>query len=457
MFNEIQWTNPSVKKLAGQDDPLETIVNKTRQLVLEAMDNGWGGPPYDPIQLAKLRAISVIPNEDIPDARIIPSSGNPEIEFNPNRSHARIRFSLAHEIAHTLFPDYKKSIHNRSGKLKRPDDWQIELLCNVSAAEILMPFGPTSGIQEIPIKMDNIIAIRNRYDVSTEAVLLRMIKITTQPVTLFSAAKTKDAKDAPYRVEYVVHSHTSSLPIHAGLEIPSDRVLSECTAIGWTSKRREKLFKELPPLEVECIGVSPYHNSIYPRVLGIIKPNANMISEPLEITYVVGDATKPRGKGYKIIAHVANDTSRRWGKGFGKVISKEWPKLQTSFVKWALKPGNLELGKSHSFRISEDLSIFSMVAQHGFANSAHPKIRYKHLAGCLESLAIEAKKNSAPVHMPRIGTGFAGGDWKIISELIYEHLVREGITVTVYDLSGREKPRANQNILDYVIESLATN
>lgn len=457
MPSKIQWTNPSVKKLAGQDDPLETIVNKTRQLILEAMDDGWNGPPYDPIHLANLRDISVIPNGDIPDARIIPTSENPEIEFNPNRSRTRIRFSLAHEIAHTLFPDYKKSIHNRSGELERSDDWQIELLCNVSAAEILMPFGPTSEIPKIPIKMENMIAIRNRYDVSTEAALLRMIKITTQPVTLFSAAKTKDVKDAPYRIEYVVHSRTSSLPIYAGLEISSNTVLSECTAIGWTSKRREKLFKELPSLEIECIGVLPYHNSIYPRVLGIIKSKASMHAEPLAITYVVGDATKPRGKGHKIIAHIANDASKKWGRGFGKVISREWPKLQTSFVKWAFNPDNHKLGKSHSFQISEDLNIFSMVAQRGFAKSVYPKIHYGHLAKCLESLAIEAQKKSASVHMPRIGTGFAGGDWKIINELIYEHLIKEGVAVTVYDLPGSEKPRTNQNILDYVPESLTIN
>ena len=457
MFNEIQWTNPSVKKLAGRDDPLETIVNKTRQLILEAIDNGWDGPPYDPIQLAEFREISVIPNEDISDARIIPTSEKQEIEFNPNRSHTRIRFSVAHEIAHTLFPDYKKSIHNRSGKLERHDDWQIELLCNVSAAEILMPFGPTSEIPKIPIKMENMIAIRNRYDVSTEAALLRMIKITTQSVTLLSAAKTKDTKDAPYRIEYVVHSHNSALPIRVGLEISSESVLSECTAIGWTAKRREKLFKELPSLEIECIGVLPYHNSIYPRVLVIITSKSSMNTEPLKITYLVGDATKPRGKGHKIIAHIANDTSKRWGKGFGKVISREWPKLQTSFVKWTCNPDNLKLGKSHSFQISKDMSIFSMVAQHGFGKSAYPKIRYRHLAKCLESLAIEAKKKSASVHMPRIGTGFAGGDWKIISELIDEHLVKKEVTVAVYDLSDREKPRTNQNILDYVTESLATN
>jgi hypothetical protein len=38
----------------------------------------------------------------------------------------------------------------------------------------------------------------------------------------------------------------------------------------------------------------------------------------------------------------------------------------------------------------------------------------------------------ASVHMPPIGTGHGGGDWKVISELILEELVRKGTKVTVY-------------------------
>ncbi len=454
MREKIEWTNPSVKKLAGKDDPIKIIVEKTKQMLLKAMDDGWGGPPYDPMWLAKYLAIQVTSNEDIPDARIIPDGINPRIEYNPHRSRRRIRFSLAHEIAHTLFPDYEKSIHNRSGKHKRIDDWQIELLCNRSAAEILMPVGSLVNPKEIPVTMENVIRIRNKYDVSAEAVLLQLINQTSMPVAMFSAAKINDEENSLYRIEYVVSSSSSTLSFYAGLKISSKSVLSECSAIGYTSKRKEKLFQKYPKLDVECIGVFPSHNSIYPRVLCIIKLKQPSKYEPQGIIYLSGDATDPHGSADKIIVHIVNDKSKRWGKGFGLMISKKWPALRKEFVRWAEKRNNLRLGKLHLFKISDQLLICSMIAQRGYAESTRPKIRYQHLASCLELVALEAKKNDATVHMPRIGTGFAGGDWKIISSLIDEYLIREGVKVTVYDLPNKEKSRTDQNILDYVQDGL---
>jgi len=174
----IEWTNPSVKQLAGNSDPIEVIVEKTRNLILDAMDNGWQGPPFDPFALAQLLGYSVVPREDIHDARSFARQEKVEIEYNPNRSRRRIRFSIAHEIAHTLFPNYAESIHNRSGETQRPDDWQLELLCNISAAEILMPVGPAFDRERFPITIDKAIEIRNRFEVSMEAALLRLGKLT---------------------------------------------------------------------------------------------------------------------------------------------------------------------------------------------------------------------------------------------------------------------------------------
>jgi hypothetical protein len=44
--------------------------------------------------------------------------------------------------------------------------------------------------------------------------------------------------------------------------------------------------------------------------------------------------------------------------------------------------------------------------------------------------------------MPRIGTGYAGGNWGYILELIDEILVRNGIEVTVYTLPDYEPVEA---------------
>ena len=48
------WTNASVRLLAGQDDPVEVVLKRAREIVLQAMDQGWSGPPFDPIALSGL-------------------------------------------------------------------------------------------------------------------------------------------------------------------------------------------------------------------------------------------------------------------------------------------------------------------------------------------------------------------------------------------------------------------
>lgn len=452
-MTQIVWTNPSVKQLAGDMDPISKILEKARSLVFDAIDNGWKGPPFDPISLAEQLGLSVIPKEDILDARLIPRPVNTQIEYNPNRSRTRIRFSIAHEIAHTLFPDYKSSIRNRSRKPMRDDEWQLELLCNVAAGEILMPLNPEMDFQNSPITMNKLLEIKRKYDVSMEAVLLRMIKITNQSITVFAAAREKESEDSSYRIDYVINSPTSTLNLKSGARILPDSILSECTAAGFTAKRREKWFDDMPELDIECIGVSPYPGHIYPRVLGIVRTKVKSISDLPSIRYLMGDATEPRGTGNKIVAHIVNDESKKWGRGFGLTVSKKWPVVRAEFVKWVSQK-NLKLGNSHLVNISDDLMVLSMVAQQGYGPSPTPRLRYKHLRTCLEFLSMMAQKNSATVHMPRIGTGYAGGDWRMISELIDEILIKHGIEVTVYDLPGREKPKMSKSILEFIADDM---
>jgi hypothetical protein len=55
----------------------------------------------------------------------------------------------------------------------------------------------------------------------------------------------------------------------------------------------------------------------------------------------------------------------------------------------------------------------------------------------LEKVAELATARGATVHMPRIGTGEAGGSWNIIEGIIRETLVSRRIPVTIYDLHPR--------------------
>ena len=53
MARQFQWTNASVVAFAGDKDPVEVMEAKARELALNAMDEGWEGPPFDPLALAR--------------------------------------------------------------------------------------------------------------------------------------------------------------------------------------------------------------------------------------------------------------------------------------------------------------------------------------------------------------------------------------------------------------------
>ena len=448
MRAKIKWTNASVVRMAGGKDPVAEIQRRIQERILDAVDEGWTGPPYDPARLAEIMDMSVVPNQDIPDARLVPRQKSPSrIEFNPNRPHGRIRFSIAHEIAHTMFPDHAEAVRNRSYRV-HGDEWQVEMLCNLAAAQILMPVDDKSSLQKIRVSMENVIRAKSLYDASFETVLLRMVGLTPDPVALFAAARD-DQPGSPYVIEYAVSSPASNLDLPAGSKIVPPGPLAECTAVGHTTARREMKLPGIGRASVECVGVSPRRGHSYPRVLCVARTGAQGRAESRSAAYLVGDVTEPRKDGHRIIAHLVNDRSFRWKSGLGGVISDKWPGIRASFRAWA-GSGNRALGRSHCYRACADLWIFSMVAQSGYGPSARPRIRYGPLASCLEELGSKAGEENATVHMPRIGSGFAQGDWRIIEGLIDRHLVRRKVDVTVYDLPGTAAPRANYRLTDYV-------
>ena len=109
-----KWHNPSVRLMAGDRDPMEAIVEKARSIVLAAMDSKTFTFPVDPFKLAEMLSVKVVPKADVRDARTVPGPGDkPQIEYNPTRPPARVRFSICHELGHALFPDCLQQIRHR--------------------------------------------------------------------------------------------------------------------------------------------------------------------------------------------------------------------------------------------------------------------------------------------------------------------------------------------------------
>jgi len=432
--SDLKWTNASVLLYAKEENPIEKIERDARQIVLSALENGWEGPPFDPIKLAQLNKIEVSPNSNIRDAHTI-SRGAQKfiIEFNPNRSRGRIRFSIAHEIAHTLFPDCANEVRERHRPGGGNDQWQLEMLCNIAASEIVMPIGSIRAFDDDEVSFEQLLSQRKKLDVSAEAILIRYAKMADQPVAMFCASRPPGGHTRQrHLIDYSIRSANWPYGNFGGLKLES-RCLDECTAIGYIVSGLE-VWAEIK-LHVSCIGLPPYPGTTAPRIAGILTiPGKHSIKER-KIKYHEGDATNPGGTGRKLIAHIVNDRTPNWGGGgFAVSLKKRFPEVPKEFRDWVLSDREqLRLGQSHITHVAPNLQVCSMIAQRGYGHSHLPRIRYVELEKCLQTLASHAMSANASVHMPRIGTGNAGGNWAVIEEMLKRELVDNGISVNVYN------------------------
>jgi O-acetyl-ADP-ribose deacetylase (regulator of RNase III) len=155
---------------------------------------------------------------------------------------------------------------------------------------------------------------------------------------------------------------------------------------------------------------------------------------------VKGDATEPTGSGVKIVAHVVNDKALTWGAGFGAAIAAKFPKVERSFKAAVLtKELKLSLGSTFATPVARDLHVFQMIAQRGYGERGVTRLSYVALRQCLEDLASWANRHSASIHLPRIGTGYGGGEWAMISELIRTELCERGLKVKIYELPNAKE------------------
>jgi O-acetyl-ADP-ribose deacetylase (regulator of RNase III) len=145
------------------------------------------------------------------------------------------------------------------------------------------------------------------------------------------------------------------------------------------------------------------------------------------INYVIGDATYPIGNDRKIIAHICNNENK-WGRGFVLAVSKRWKQPE---IEYRASPNHI-LGNVQFVKVSDDITVANMIAQHGIISEKNRRpISYAALRICLSEVNDKAFKLNATIHMPRIGTGLAGGDWNIIEQIIKDVM---SVNVIVYDL-----------------------
>jgi O-acetyl-ADP-ribose deacetylase (regulator of RNase III) len=320
---------------------------------------------------------------------------------------------------------------------------QLETLCNIAAAEIIMPVGSLPEAEIGALSIEHLLDLRRQYEVSMEALLNRLVRVTDEPLAMFCASRVHgDGADGRYRIEYAIGSHLWSVNTLRGQVLPPESVVAQCTAIGMAGSEDER-WPFIPGyVGVRCVAVQPHPGDVYPRVVGLLIAQRTPNAVP-SMEEVPGNALQPKRTGAAIIAHVVNDRTPNWGgRGFAQALRGVYPGVQEEFRLWvARQPSNLKLGNVHWVRVDNRLTVASMVAQAGYGESSKPRLRYQALEACLDEVAREARERGAVVHMPRIGTGAAGGDWRVIQGIIDGALCRTGVRVIVYFLPSTEHPR----------------
>ena len=146
-----------------------------------------------------------------------------------------------------------------------------------------------------------------------------------------------------------------------------------------------------------------------------------------KIQYLKGDATRPQGDGKKIICHICNNIGA-WGAGFVLTLSKRWKEPEIAYK----NKTNYSLTDVDFINVTDNITIANMIAQNGIRNPNNKKpINYAALRICLNEVNDFAYRNNASIHMPKIGTGLAGGDWNIIEKIIDDIA---SVPVYVYEL-----------------------
>lgn len=157
------------------------------------------------------------------------------------------------------------------------------------------------------------------------------------------------------------------------------------------------------------------------------------------LNYFKGDATDPVSTdptvyGGRIIVHCCNNIGA-WGKGFVLAVSKRWPHVEKAYREL----GSWELGDVQFVQAESGIIVANLIGQNGIATGGYrqgpPPIRYEAIEQGLKVVrykALNPYQLPMTVHMPRMGTGLAGGRWEEIESIIKRTL--NGVMVCVYDL-----------------------
>ncbi|MDT4995297.1 MAG: hypothetical protein QOH97_5189 [Actinoplanes sp.] len=167
----------------GGDDP-EAVI---RRLCEELLDEAGADIPVDMRMLASFRDVAEIEVVSQKEAGCIFFDGSRLImRIRAEDRKERRRFTIGHEINHTFFPGFREQRRSRAdptiGQYDRSDT--EEYLCDVGAAELLLP--RQAVLERLPaeIDLDVVIDTAETFHAAVEATALRVAALSATPTAV---------------------------------------------------------------------------------------------------------------------------------------------------------------------------------------------------------------------------------------------------------------------------------
>lgn len=249
----------SLAAAAAASEPVEEQVRRLARAklaeadaVLRQLGGDWLPPPFNPFMVAQALGIRCRPTADraVADAAIFVKDGDPTILYRRRRSPVKTYYNLFHEIAHTLFPAYRRDFLYGDGPRLFGPRGQLEYLCNIAATEFLMPMDLFAGdLRQGGFSADLVPYLCQRYQAEAEDVCQRMVEAdgAACALVLYEPKRQKRGrgKAAPVCFSYALASGRYR---SAGLPLATEAALRRHNCIVQAGRSRK------PVSAVERLG-----------------------------------------------------------------------------------------------------------------------------------------------------------------------------------------------------------
>lgn len=268
--------------------PKPLIQRLAREKVAYAKALGWEGPPFCPKILASIFDIKCkeVHHDIDGDGRILPyPDGKLWIEYRSGVLPERQRFTIFHELAHTLFPDLCSFLPRHHSPIKRFKDpeKEFEALCDMGAAEMLFPHDDFTRdlLDHGSLGFEAIHSLRKRYEGSIDATTHRLVDFAADVPCVagfFTDKKRIHTGRGPLWLQYSKQNKAFKGYLAPGTTPPWNSVVLDCyrKSLETTLAVKETWWINGKPRSwlVQAGRLPVFADPNYPKVVALFLPSS---------------------------------------------------------------------------------------------------------------------------------------------------------------------------------------